>query len=284
MSARIETTAPAWQPFTTGGVAAFARARWGRLLAVEFLVAALAAVSVVWFVATAWVPVIARAIERLPDQGAVRQGRLDWPQASPVALAGNPFLSIVVDVQGGNRLGQTADVQWTFSGRGLRGCSLFGCLRVPYPAFGRIPFNRLELDPWWGAWRPVLLALLSVGTVLALVLTWTVLGLVYAVPVRGMAFLLDRQVARGGCWRLAVAGQMPGAILLTVAILLYGLQHLNAAGLVLLFALHLVPGWLYALLATLRLPRLAPTNASPTNPFARPGGESGPSADPGREV
>ena len=88
MNASDEKAQFAWQPLTVRGVAAFASATLGRLLLVQFIVALLAAGTVVWFLQRAWFPTIGEAIRQLPPQGEIRSGRLDWPGPSPVASGG----------------------------------------------------------------------------------------------------------------------------------------------------------------------------------------------------
>ena len=57
MNAPAEPTF-AWEPLTPRGVAAFARANFSRLLLVQFIVALLAAASVVWFLDDGCFPTI----------------------------------------------------------------------------------------------------------------------------------------------------------------------------------------------------------------------------------
>jgi hypothetical protein len=87
----------AWQPLTLQGVASFARASLGRLLLAQFIVALLAAGTVVWFLNKAWFPKISEAIRQLPLQGELRSGRLDWQGATPSRLAEGRFLALIVD-------------------------------------------------------------------------------------------------------------------------------------------------------------------------------------------
>ena len=70
----------AWQPFTIGGVARFAVASRWRLLGVQCLFALAVAGTVVWFISRAWMPVIDAAIDRMPQSGAIVDGRLAWPK------------------------------------------------------------------------------------------------------------------------------------------------------------------------------------------------------------
>ena len=82
MNESVEKAQFAWQPLTVRGVAAFARAPLGRLLLVQFMVALLAAGTIVWFLHKAWFPQISEAIRQLPLQGELRAGRLDWRRST----------------------------------------------------------------------------------------------------------------------------------------------------------------------------------------------------------
>src|SRR5205809_700644 len=98
MTAPAETLAPAWQPLTPRGVAAFARAPWWRLLLVQFLFAITVGAAAMWFLHTGWYPTIREAIRHLPDQSEIRAGRLAWTNASPQLLAEGHFLALSVDL------------------------------------------------------------------------------------------------------------------------------------------------------------------------------------------
>ena len=148
----------AWQPLTVRGVAAFASATLGRLLLVQFIVALLAAGTVVWFVQRAWFPTIGEAIRQLPPEGEIRSGRLDWRGPTPVCLAEGRFLALVVDLDHTGEARSPAQVQVEFGRADFKVYSLFGCLPGAYPRSWAVAFNRTELGPWWGAWAPAILA------------------------------------------------------------------------------------------------------------------------------
>jgi len=268
----METPAssPPWQPITFGGVAAFSRASLGRLFLVQFIVALLVAASVLCFLMSAWLPMVQKAIARLPEKGAVRNGQLEWNSPSPSWLTEGTFLSIIVDAAGGSRFGQSADVQLELDRNGFKICSLFGCVAVPYPKNRTIALNRAEADPWWGAWRPFVVAGAGAGVVICLMVSWLVLATIYSLPLRLITFYSDRQASWPGCWRVAGAAQLPGALLMSGAILLYGFNRLNLVGLLFAWLLHLVVGWIYIGIATARMPRLAGAPRRRGNPF---GGE-----------
>ncbi len=262
-----EPALPPWQPLTFGGVARFAQAALTRLLAVELAMAALAAVIIVWVLANTWIPAVRQTINQLPVQSGIRDGKLQWPGAAPVRLAEGRFLSILVNPGQGMEMGQTADLQWEFRGEELRLRSLLGYVPVPYPAGWIIELNRSELEPWWGAWEPAVLAGAGLLAVCGLLLVWSVLAAVYLWPVLAVAWLADRQVNLAAAWKLASAALMPGVALMSGAILLYGLDRLPLAGLLLAALLHAAAGWIYLLISPLRLPPLSTAINLSQNPF-----------------
>ena len=263
----METPVAPWEPITFGGAAAFSRASLGRLLLVQFIVALLVAASVLCFLISAWFPVIHEAIARLPEKGAIRRGQLDWAGPSPAWLAEGTFLSIIVDPAGGARTGQSADVQVEFERDSFKVCSLFGCLEIPYPQHWAVALNRTEAEPWWGAWRPFLLVGIAVGVVLGLMAIWLALAAFLSLPLRLIAFYSDRAATWPACWRMAGAVQLPGALLMSGAIFLYGFNRLNLVGFLFAWVLHLVSAWLYVGIIPARLPRLAGARPKRANPF-----------------
>ncbi|MBI2927173.1 MAG: hypothetical protein HYY24_15885 [Verrucomicrobia bacterium] len=264
-----EETAPAaWQPLTFGGVAAFARAGLVRLLAVQVLIAGCVALSTVWFLAAAWLPTIEQAIHRLPEQGAIRRGQLQWAGDSPTRLAQGLFLSVVVDLDASAPTDHTADDQLEFGRREIRLHSLLGYWAVPYPGGWLIAFNRAELEPWWGAWQPALLAGLAVAVIVGLLVSWALLALPYAIPVRLLARWTGRDVDRAGCWRVASMAQMPAALLMAAAIVLYSQHQLGLVHLLALWLAHWGVSCIYVVGAALRLPRRPESSRFFINPFS----------------
>ena len=259
----------AWQPLTFGGVASFAHARLKRLLAVELAVASLVAASVVWCLSLTWFADVRLAITRLPDEAAIRQGQLEWPDGEPVRLVESEFLSILVDPNNLSDVNLTSDLQVELGRDEWRIRSLFGYVPLRYPTGWSLPLNRAALQPWWGAWQWVILVGVAVAVVVGLLLQWAVLAVVYLAPVRLAVFFLDREASRAGCWRLASAALMPGAVVMSGAIFLYGIHRLPLVGLLLAVILHLLVGWVYLVIAPFKLPKKAAALAAEkTNPFA----------------
>ena len=259
--------AVAWQPLTPRGVAAFAMASTKRLLLVQSIVAAVIAALVVWFVASTWFSTVRSAIDHLPAQGEIRSGQLHWAAESPQLLADSRFLALGVDLQHTGQTRTPAHIQVEFAKTDFRIYSLFGCLPLAYPPNYAIAFNQQELKPWWGAWAPVLLALIAAAVVVGLMITWAVLAALYSLPAWLLALYADRQLSLCGSWRLAGAALMPGALVMSAAIALYGLAALDVVRLLAGWALHLLIGWTYVVLGVVAAPKVPSTYSARINPF-----------------
>ncbi len=261
-----EQTSP-WQPMTFGGVAAFATGTTARLLKVQLLMGLVASGCLVWFVASAWFAGLDAAIDRLPEQSAIRNGRLEWDPSAPPRLIEGPFLSITVNASGDANIGTPADLQLILGTESFRLQSIFGHWQLPYPRGWTLSLARSEVKPWWRARQPFLLAAgLAVG-LLGLLLSWWLLAVTYAFPVRWIASAARRELTFAGSWRIAGASLLPGVLLMSVAVVSYGLHRLPLPGLLLAWVLHLLIGWVYAAVAPLCLPRRAVPPSAVGNPF-----------------
>jgi hypothetical protein len=281
MDSTDATTPIAWQPFTPRGVAAFARAPLVRLLVVQLIVALLAAVSVVWFLQHAWFPTIREAIERLPTEGEIRSGRLDWHGDSPATLAEGRFLALTVDLQHTGQARSPAHLQVEFGETDFAMFSLLGFWRGFYPKGWIVALNRPDALPWWEAWAPAILGLAAEGVIAALMLTWALLATLYALPVWLLGFFANRELSLGGSWRLSGAALLPGALLMSAAIFCYGSGAFDLIRLAAAMAVHLVLGWVYLISAPLRLPMVPETATVMQNPFVSSARE--PTPPPGHD-
>ncbi len=270
----------AWEPLTPRGVAAFGRAPLKRLLLVQLIVAFAAAAAVVWFLERGWFPVVRSAIQALPETGEIRDEQLSWPGESPVQLASNPFLGVAVDLNHSGQLRGECQLQIEFGRRDFRVSSVLGYLPLDYPAGQTIDFNRKKLEPWWGAWEPILAVGVAAATVLGLMLAWVTLATVYCAPLRLITFLANRDLNWGQSWRLAGAVLLPGALFLTAAIVCYSFNWIDLVRLGGAGVLHIVVGWIYLLLCPWFLPRVTTAGKVSGNPFAAaPSNETIPPAD-----
>lgn len=268
MTSTAQSLPRAWEPLSPRGVAAFAMASLGRLLLVQCMIAVLAAGTVVWFLEEACFPIVRAAILQLPAQGEIRDGHLVWPGDSPVQLAGNHSVGVAVDLNHGGQLARDAQLQVEFGRKDFRVISMFGYVVVDYPGGWRMAFNRTELDPWWGAWEPAILAGTALATALGLMLVWTALASLYCIPARVITLFENRDLSWGQSWRLAGAALMPGALFMIFGIIGYGLNWIDLVQLGAMAGLHLPVGWIYLFISPLFLPRHPEAAAVKPNPFA----------------
>lgn len=268
MSTTEQSWPRAFEPLTPRGVAVFAGATFKRLLLVQFIVALLATLSVVWFLESAWLPVVRAAIHRLPADGAIHDQKLDWHGETSVLLAGNHILGIGVDLHHSGQLGHESQLQIEFGDENVRVFSTLGYQVYDYPPGWRMAFNHTELEPWWGAHEPWLVATLAAFMLVGLLVSWCVLATFYCLPVKLITLFENRDLRWGQSWRLAGAALMPGALFFTAGILAYSFNFVDLIQLGTLSVLHIVIGWVYLFISPLFLPRLAGTATPRANPFA----------------
>lgn len=259
--------APAFsEPFTPRGIAAFARAGFRRLLVAQFIFAFLAATAVAYFIYNACFPAVQAAIDNLPLTGQIQSGRLVW-SGGPQKLADGPFLAFNVDPDHSSQWRSTiSDFQVEFGEDTIRVKSLFGYVDFCYPSVATLPFNQPQLDPLWNAWRAEILFLIVAATVVILPAIWWVVALVYFLPVWLVGFLANRAINLPASLKLSCSALLPGALLMTAAIVLYGLGFLNLITFCFVFAAHFVLQWLYLLFGLFFFPR-ASTATPKGNPF-----------------
>jgi len=263
-------TPSAWEPLTPRGVASFAGAKFTRLFLVQFIVAALVAAAVGWFLYDGCFPTVREAIRQMPTEGDIRSGKLNWRGDSARLLAEGRFLAISVDLDRAGDIRSPAHLQLEFGKEDFLAHSLFGYVEGRYPRDRIIPFNRAELLPKWDAWQPALLALTTAGVVAGLLLCWFALATVYAGPVWLVGFFANRDLTLRGSWKLAGAALIPGALVMTGAILLYDFGVLDLVQMIFVSGAHLVLGWVYLVVSPLFLMRQPIAAAPKQNPFASP--------------
>jgi len=271
MSHAAEGSSPpaaAWQPLTFGGVAAFASARLGRLMLVGFLAAVVFGAGLVWFLQRDYCPVIFQAVQKMPETARVAAGRL---QGVPNTLISeSKLLAIAVTPESAADIGQGADVQFQLRQTDFCIGSIFRPdwgLEFDYGRGAALNLSRSSLEPWWGAWQPVLLTAAGAGAVMLILASWTVLSTIYMAPAKFIAWYADRDLSWSGAWRLCFASMAPGALVLAFGLFLYGMQMIELLQLSFFYAAHLVMGWIYATGAVWVSPRLFP-RVERKNPFA----------------
>jgi hypothetical protein len=107
----------------------------------------------------------------------------------------------------------------------------------------------------------------ATGVIFTLFLSWWLLSTLYCAPTWLVAYFKDRQLTLVESWRLAGASLIPGALLLSAAILAYSFTLIDLLSLLILFAIHLVLGWVYLGWGILALPRVAAASVKARNPF-----------------
>jgi len=254
------------EPFTPRGVAAFACARWRRLVIFQIIIAFIAAATTVWFVHDSCFPVIQTAIRNLPATGEIRSGRLSSETVSPQLLAEERFLAVDMDLTHSGQIHSTADVQIEFGHESVRIFSWLGYLEFWYPADFSFPFNRPELEPRWGAWTVEILFAGFFIVVFSLLASWWLLATLYALPVWVFGYFANRALNLRQSWRLAGAALLPGALLMTAGILLYDFGLIDLVGFCFVFGAHFILGWIYLCVSLLFVPRIADGKAK-GNPF-----------------
>ena len=256
----------AWEPVSPRGVAAFARASFERLFVVQSIFALMAAAAVTWLLAAKLFPTVDAAIDNLPATSVIERGKLSWPDDTPKLLAEGHFLAFSVDLQHSGNLRSPAHFQFEFGERSLCIYSLLGVTEVPYPPDQSFYFDRANLEPLWGAWAPEILGLAAIGTFFGLLIIWAILATLYSFPVWLFAFYADRDLSFFQGWKLAGATLMPGALIMSLAIVMYGLAVFDLVQFAFAAVMHLVIGWLYLIISPLLIQRAIP--AGNNNPFA----------------
>ena len=265
VSALTESTF-AWEPVTPRGVASFARARMSGCCVSN--------PSWRWpppdrgVGAGEWLfPDGDAAISQLADTGQIIHGELDVPDSSPQLLAEGHFLAFNID---GNIPARSVRrrFQFEFGSDSLLIFSLFGEAEIDYPS-DIILFQRPVQPHRFAA---------EVGRVETgdsglrrdrrffwLLLSWGLLATVYFLPVWLVAFFANRDLNFLQSWRLAGAALMPGALLMSLSIWLYGVGVFDLVKLCFAFGMHFLIGWIYLFVSPLFLHRALP--APGKNPF-----------------
>lgn len=258
---------PPWQPLTPRGLARFAQATLGRLFLVALIVAIVVALAVVWFLRTVYAPVVTQAVQKMPDGARIQNGQLVG--VAETLLSETKLIAIAVTPDESTDIGQSADAQIQLRQHNFRIGSVFR------PDWGmefdygpqNIDLGRAALEPLWGAWRPVVFTGCGVAVVAALGVSWTLLALLYTAPTKLASWFADRQLSWFGAWKISAAAQMIGALLLVLALVLYGLEAIDLIGVACFLAGHFVLDWIYLGAALHCLERSIPP--PPKNPFLK---------------
>jgi hypothetical protein len=238
----------AWQPFTFGGLAAFSRARLTRLLVVELIAAVVVGLSAVWFLHASYGPVILQAIQEMPDTARIDRGRLTGVGTD--IIAESKFLAIAITPEANSQIGQSADLQVQFRHTNFRVCAVLRPnwgMEFDYVPGVSIDLGRSRLEPWWGAWHPVIYVTAGLLVILLLFGIWALLAVIYTLPAKFIAWFTDRDLSWGGAWRMCCAAHISGALVMIMATFLYNWRAIDLVGLLFFFVAHLVVDWVYVI-------------------------------------
>jgi hypothetical protein len=254
------------QPFTFGGVARFAHASLLRLASVALIFGLISGIAGSWLVATCIAPVIDEAVSNLPVTGSIERGALHWPEKEGRLLGANAFASFSVAINEGGAVSAPVDFTFELRTNALVLRSFPGTTVIPYPPKAEIEVNRTALFPAWGAWRAPLLAALIPGSAITLFLSWAILAIVYAVLPFALGATLRRDLNFIGAWKLSVAAQLPGSLMMAFALALYSTGKISAILVFVMLPAHFAPTFCYLLVSPFFLPRAEAAPAK-SNPF-----------------
>jgi hypothetical protein len=260
--------ATAWQPLTFAGVAAFAEARLGRLLAAELLVAVVLSGVVVWFLHRGYSPVVLQAIEKMPDTARIVRGQLQGVRGA--VLSESKFLAIAVTPEAEREIGQGADLQVQLRQTDFCIGSVFRPdwgLEFEYGAGTSVELSRKRLEPWWEAWQPVCWTTVGLALVIVVLAAWWLVAALYTPAAMFIAWFSDRRLSWKGTWQISSAALMPGALLMAAALFSYGWRAIDLLGLSIFFVAHFIMAWVYVAGGVCAAPRLS-CAAAKRNPFS----------------
>lgn len=252
---------------TPGGVASYANAPLGQLISTQGAVAFLLWLTSMFYLSQSWAPAIDSTIEQIPLGARIHEGRLLIPSREPVIFSDNRLVGIVWAKEGAP--GPTSDIEIRLMPDECRIATMIGYLPLPYPPYDSQPIEKDTLSPRWGAWRPAIIPLVAGAFTLFIWASWVVLAAIYAWPIRVAIFFRDKLTSRLGSWKLCSAALMPGALLLTAAILFYTLGRIPIAGLIIAFASHFVLGWIFVFSGAVALPLIPEAERMRGNPFSK---------------
>ena len=262
----IEEQPVAWNPLTPGGVASFANAPLGQLFQTQGIVAFLIWLVFMFYLSQSWAPAIDQTIEQIPPGSRFSGGRLHLPGPPHFQLSDNRLVGITRTSP--DAPDSVSDIKVRLMTNHWQVSTLFGYVALPYPT-GEIELTRDGLSPRWGAWRTAIIPLVAGVAAVMVWLSWAMLAAIYSWPIRVIVFFRDKLTTRLGSWKLCSAALLPGALMMTAAILLYTIGQMPVAGLTLAFAIHFILGWVYIASGAIALPLLPDAAQLKGNPFAK---------------
>ena len=255
-------------PLTFSGIVAFSARSASWLLISWVCIALLAAASTLGFLHGRWLPIIEKTFDSLPSTSMLEEGIIEPLPVDKAIQNQNGFLSVVVSGAPQPHGNLTSDFQITITPSEIRFTSLFGTLTSPYPSDTIVDLAPAFLKPWWKSRKPLFTAGAFASIMISLLATWPLLATVYWLPILFFTYIGNRAFGIGRTWRLAGSILIPGALIMTFGIVLYGFQLLSLLGLLAATGLHILIAWIYGIGAVRSIPRIAPVLSSRGNPFS----------------
>lgn len=243
----------AFLPFTWNGIARFGYADRVFLFSVETIVAFVCALCALWLFCGSYFPVVTSFVQALPESPAkISEGRLHWDDREG-ALAQSSKLAMVINTYGDARSGRESDITLELTEHQLKIHSFGYYTEIPY---GNSVFflNRKQAIPWWQAWMGPVIFWVWFIAMFVQMLCWQVLSFLYMFPIKLISWILKRKRDWVACYSLAGAVQMPGALLLGLALLGYESDLYKLEGLLLAVAIHFFVAWFFLFTTPLFLP------------------------------
>ncbi len=248
-------------------MARFAHAHIGRLLLTALVFGLVAGSAATWLGATGWAPAIDEAVAALPTDARVHRGTLQWPERAGRLLGANAYLSLEVVLQNAPRDSSAADIAVEAHLTYVVVRSVLGATTIPIPPVLSFTLDRSTLVPAWGAWRAPLLFGLIPGTALLLMICWAVLAVPYSLLAMMIGVLFQRDLTFRKAWKLCMAAQLPGSVLMAFAIALYASGQVSILFIVVMFVAHFVPTLLFLLISPVLVPKRPREVDDEDNPF-----------------
>jgi hypothetical protein len=104
--------------------------------------------------------------------------------------------------------------------------------------------------------------------------SWALQATLYGSAAWLTGFFANRKLNLRGCWKLAGAALMPGALLMIAGIVFYGLGVLDLVEFMAAAGAHFVVGWIYLIVSPFFAPRLPAGGVVRGNPFVIPAGDA----------
>lgn len=274
-------------PFEPWGAPALDRGRsapgrwvgWAWIWGLQGVTAVAAASALSWTVYRIGWPVVRGVLEAWETPVECRGGQWLFPDDRVRVLAESRDVAVILDPALTGQWRTPVLVEIHMGRQAVRVYSPVGEWQWRHP--GRWSFVA-DAETWRAAseaWLPFGLAVLGLGAAVSLWVAWRLLAVPYALWILLSALILRREVRGGRVWQMALLLQLPGAWVLTVAVLAYAVGAIDGLGLIVAFGLHWIVTGILLVASPFLLPRREGTRRGSDNPFCRvpdPENRSGP--------